>query len=161
MSDKIIHDSEVPAQGQQVITVAAFIHHTFDGVEKVFMPRRAATKKFLPNIYELPGGHVDFGEDIVDGLRREVQEELGMAITVGDPFAVFTYMNEIKQSHSIEVIYFAQFKGDLATITLQMEDHSAYVWLAESELEKLIADGGKPDNDPEIAAIKKGFRLLE
>ena len=71
---KTSHDSEIPKDGQQVITATAFIHHNFDGVEKVFLPKRAATKKFLPNINELPGGHIDFGEDIVKGLKREILE---------------------------------------------------------------------------------------
>jgi len=31
------------AKGQQVITACAFIHANFDGVEKVFLPKRAAT----------------------------------------------------------------------------------------------------------------------
>lgn len=47
------HDSEVPAHGQQVITACAFIHHTFDGVIKVFLPKRASTKKFLPNFFRI------------------------------------------------------------------------------------------------------------
>ena len=89
------HDSETPAHGQQVITVCAFIHHDFNGLQKVFLPRRATTKRFMPDIYELPGGHVDFGENIVDGLKREVKEELNMTISVGNPFYVFTYHNEV------------------------------------------------------------------
>lgn len=70
---KISHDSETPAKGQQVITACAFITRNFDGVIKVFLPRRAATKKFLPNVYEIPGGHIDFGENLTDGLKREVK----------------------------------------------------------------------------------------
>lgn len=65
----ISHDSEVLAYGQQVITAVAFIHQVIDGEQKVFLPKRAATKKFLPNVYELPGGHIDFGEDVVVGLQ--------------------------------------------------------------------------------------------
>jgi len=53
------HDSETPTHSTQVITACAFIHHTFDGVEKVFLPKRAETKKFLPGVYELPGGHIE------------------------------------------------------------------------------------------------------
>jgi 8-oxo-dGTP pyrophosphatase MutT (NUDIX family) len=97
--DKISHDSETPAVGQQVITACAFIHQKFDGVEKVFLPKRAATKKFLPSVYELPGGHIDFGENMITGLKREVLEEFGMQATIGDPFFVFTYTNEVKGSH--------------------------------------------------------------
>ena len=94
---KISHDSEILAEGQQVITVCALIYHNFEGVKKVFMPRRAATKKFLPNVYELPGGHVDFGEELIPALLREIHEEFEIDITVEEPFAAFTYLNEIKK----------------------------------------------------------------
>ncbi len=69
--NKISHDSETPKHGEQVITACAFIHHLFDGIEKVFLPRRAETKKFLPGVLELPGGHIDFGEDIMGLLPNE------------------------------------------------------------------------------------------
>lgn len=155
----IFHDSEVLAQGQQVITACAFIHQKFDGVEKVFLPRRAETKKFLPGVYEIPGGHIDYGENMVEGLKREIMEEFGMRISVGDPFASFTYMNEVKGSHSIEVIYFAVFTDPIEKITIDPEDHSEFLWVAENELEKLCTESKRGD-DPEILALHKGFALL-
>ncbi|HTE57982.1 MAG TPA: NUDIX hydrolase [Verrucomicrobiae bacterium] len=156
---KISHDSETPAHGQQVITVCAFIHHTFDGVTKVFLPKRAATKKFLPNVYNVPGGHVDYGEDLVTALKREIQEEFGKKVTVGDPFATFDYMNEIKGTHSVEIIYFAQFEDGNESIELVPEDHSSYAWIAENELESMFT-AGREANDPELTVMKKGFALL-
>lgn len=128
MEIKTSHDSEVLAAGQQVITACALIHKKFDGVEKIFLPKRADTKKFLPSVYEIPGGHIDFGEDIVDGLKREIKEEFGADIEVGDLFASFTYMNQVKGSHSIEVIYFATFTSPIEDITLHQEDHSEFVF---------------------------------
>lgn len=156
---KTQHDSEVPAQGQQVITACAFIHHNFNGVEKVFLPKRAVTKKFLPGVHELPGGHIDFGEDMKSGLKREINEEFGMNIKVGDPFYVFTYSNEIKGSHSIEVVYFATFVDPLENVQLDPEDHCEYGWFAKTELNKVI-NNIKGHDDPEIKAIAKGFQLL-
>lgn len=156
---KASHDSETPAQRQQVFTACAFIHHNFDGVEKVFLPKRASAKKFLPNVYELPGGHIDFGEEMTDGLSREIKEEFGMDIVLGDPFYVFTYTNDIKGSHSIEVIYFAQFSNDLSEITLNPEDHSEFGWFAEDELEDATTPA-KPLEDAEFVAMKKAFQLL-
>lgn len=160
--NKISHDSETPAQGKQVITACAFIHQQFDGVEKVFLPKRAATKKFLPNINELPGGHIEFGEDIVAGLKREIQEEFEMQTSVGDPFFVFTYNNPIKGSHSIEVVYFAKFVDPIENIVIHPEDHSEYGWYSFEELEnKNILIENRDKDDPETKAILKGFELLK
>jgi 8-oxo-dGTP diphosphatase len=155
----ISHDSETPAFNQQVITACAFIHQDFDGIEKVFLPKRADTKKFLPGVYELPGGHIDFGEDPVTGLAREIDEEFGMEITIGDPFYVFTYTNPIKGSHSIEVIYFARFVTELGKLALNPEDHSEYGWFSESELDN-ATNSIKGSDDLEFQAIRKGFALL-
>ena len=163
----ISHDSETPAHGQQVITACAFITYDFDGVTKVFLPKRAATKKFLPGVFELPGGHIEYGEDIEDGLKREVREELNKEIELGEPFAVFTYVNEVKGSHSIEVVYFAKWLGGIDDIALNPEDHSEYAWLSEQEVRDRRAEivpesqvQYLSDDDPEYLAILKGFQNL-
>ncbi len=158
--NKVSHDSETPAHGQQVITVCAFIHHNFDGIEKVFLPKRAATKKFLPNVCNIPGGHVDYGEDLVTALKREIREEFNKDIVVGDPFAAFTYTNEVKGSHSVEIAYFAQFADGIDGIELVLEDHSTYTWVAESELETVYLEG-REANDSEFIVMQKGFALLQ
>lgn len=155
----ISHDSETLARGQQVITACAFIHRFEDGEEKVFLAKRADTKKFRPGVYELPGGHIDFGEDIVEGLKREIHEEFGMEIEVGDPYCAFTYSNLVKGSHSIEVIFFAKFITDIDTISLNPEDHSAFGWFGESELEQSYTEAKGADDDEHVA-VKKGFSLL-
>ncbi len=159
METKISHDSETAAYGQQVITACALLHKEFDGVIKVFLPKRADTKKFLPGVYEIPGGHIDFGEDIVTGLKREIKEEFGADISVGDPFASFTYTNEVKGSHSVEVIYFAAFTSPFEAIEFHPDDHSEYGWFAENELDKVVSTN-KRNDDPEIQAIRRAFELL-
>lgn len=165
---KTSHDSEVPAHGQQVITACAFIHHHFDGVQKVFLPKRAATKKFLPGMFELPGGHIDYGENITEGLKREIMEEHQMEIEVGDSFSVFDYINEVKGSHSVQVNYFAQFIGDIDDITINPEDHSEFDWFTAEDVvrrrEEIVPNIVVPHayaDDPEYLAIIRGFELLE
>ena len=155
---KTQHDSETPAHGQQVMVACAFIHHNFDGAEKVYLAQRAMTKKFYPGVFELPGGHVDFGEDIVAGLKREVREELGKELSVGDPFSVFTYLNEVKGAHSIEVCYFAEFAGALDDVQLSPEDHMAGGWFAADEFDRFRVN--RADDDPELSVIQRGFELL-
>lgn len=93
------------------------------------------------------------------GLRREIDEEFAMEIAVGDPFYVFTYTNDIKGSHSIEVIYFATFTSDIDKIEIHPEDHSEYGWFAEDELASAYTDN-KDVDDVEFVAARKGFALL-
>ncbi len=169
---QISHDSEKAAHGQQVFTAVAFIHRKHNGIDQLFLAKRAATKKFLPDVYELPGGHIDYGEDMVIGLKREVQEEFAMDIQVGDPFYVYTYENVIKGSHSIEVAYFAMFTSPEENIVIHPEDHSSYDWFTEDQVREIIADSRRgvalmdsikiTDNiDHEVLVMLKGFDLLK
>lgn len=150
------HDGATSMEDKQAITACAFIHHNFNGVEKVFLSKRAKTKKFLPGNFETPGGHIDFGEDIRQGLKREVMEEHGMNISIGDPFAVFTYNNDVKKSHSVEVMYFAKFTDPIENIKINPEDHSEFIWVSENEIPEI----GKISLE-EHRDIKRGFELLK
>ncbi len=161
MSNQLIHDSETPAAGQQVITACAFIHRRLEGEHQLFLAKRAATKKFLPDVYELPGGHIDFGEDLVAGLQREILEEFQMNVRVGDPFAAFAYHNPVKGSHSVEVIYFAQFEDPIEKIRFDASDHSGFGWFSKKELPEIEDQAKGVPGDPEWSVIYRGFDLLE
>ncbi len=155
---KTVHDSETPAHGQQVIVACAFIYHDFNGVTKVYLPQRSMHKKFYPGVYELPGGHIDFGEDIVAGLKREIREELGKEISVGDAFSVFTYMNKIKGAHCVEVSYFAQFEDGIKDIQFSVDDHMDGGWFSEDQSEEFAVN--RQPYDDELKVIQRGFELL-
>jgi len=154
---KTTHDSETSANGQQVITACAFIFKVVDNEPLLFLPKRASTKKFLPNKYELPGGHINFGETLDEGLKREIQEEFGMDIEIGKCFYAFTYLNNIKGSHSVEIIYYARFASPESSLQLNPEDHSEYKWVSLDQYKELVQD----DADNEYRAIMEGFAILK
>lgn len=82
-----------------------------------------------------------------------------MDISVGDPFHVFTYLNQIKDSHSIEVVYFATFVNPIENIKIHPEDHSEYGWFSEDGLDTVMNNTGT--TDLEFQGILKGFALLK
>jgi len=137
---------------RQKITVCAFIHKE----DRLLIAKRAATKKFLPNKYELLGGHVEFGETAEEALKRELLEEIKVNITIEMPFHTFTYLTDNEETHCLEIDYFAYLDPADQEIKINPSDHSEYKWIKESEVSKYL-----DETDDERKAIESGFRLLK
>jgi 8-oxo-dGTP pyrophosphatase MutT (NUDIX family) len=59
--------------------------------QSVLLVRKSADDPNQPGLWEVPGGRMQFGENINDHLRREVFEEVGLDVTPGDPFHVWEW----------------------------------------------------------------------
>lgn len=155
------HDSEIWTPNQQVITAVALIHRVIKGKPHVLMMRRAETKKFKPGVFELLGGHAEFGEELEACLAREVREEINRGIVVGKPFDAFTYVNEIRGTHSVEVVYAAQFTDGLDpdAIEINPDDHSGIAWISLDTMNEVYTETKGPD-DREMQAVRRGLMLL-
>ena len=134
----------------QIMVASAFIHK--DG--KVLIAKRAASKSFLPDRWEVPGGQVEFGESIEVAIAREIQEEIHVDIVVGDPFYTFTYLPE-PDIQGIEVDCFATLTDSSQEIILNPEDHSEYTWISEAEIDTYF-----PADDWTGKALKRDLVYL-
>ncbi|RME79141.1 MAG: NUDIX domain-containing protein [Methanobacteriota archaeon] len=62
---------------------------------KVLILKRKQSDDFLPGLWELPSGKVEDGEDLIEALNREVEEETSQRIKrVTDYAGHFDYLSK-------------------------------------------------------------------
>jgi ADP-ribose pyrophosphatase YjhB (NUDIX family) len=69
------------------VCVGAGLFH----VDRVPLLRRALTRTAFPVAWDIPGGHVEKGEELRRELRREMREETEYSALVGPPFYAGTF----------------------------------------------------------------------
>jgi 8-oxo-dGTP diphosphatase len=97
---------------------------------------------------DFPGGKIQEGEardgdasSLAEPLKREVREETGLEIEVGDPFAVW-YHEFPKESRNYgKVVYLVGFKCKYISGEVKLSDeHDKYQWV-NKENYKEVDDG--------------------
>jgi 8-oxo-dGTP diphosphatase len=112
--------------GSFVVAVAAVV---FDG-ERVLAMRRAATKDAGAGLWETLSGRVEPGEQPLDALTREIDEECGLAVRV-DPRPVDAYVARRNEEPMLVVVYRAdRVSGEVR----RSEEHDAHAWWTPAEL---------------------------
>jgi len=99
--------------------------------EKVIVLKRSSDDNFRPGTYDLPGGKVEHGENPILGLKREVEEEIGLMINVIAPTRIWDFV--IDDTHTIGITYFCRLIGGSEKLS---HEHDGYEWIKLSEIEK-------------------------
>jgi 8-oxo-dGTP pyrophosphatase MutT (NUDIX family) len=86
--------------------------------------------------WELPGGRLDPGEDVLEGLRREIAEETALAPTVDEPVHNVTWRNDADRGRF--ATYFRCSTSERA-VTLS-EEHTDYRWTTPGEARETLSD---------------------
>lgn len=112
--------------------------------EKLLVVKRNENDDLYPGAWEFPGGHLENGETLKQGLKRELQEEIGFT----DDFKpiITHYYDEIKEKngelvHDLEIDFIVNVDSSALTIKLS-EEHCDYAWVTKDSdyLDDFIKD---------------------
>ena len=115
------------------VAVIAFVTHR----DKVLLIRRAVDP--AKGKWALPGGYMDAGEMPEEALHRELDEEVGLDVTITRLLEIFPMESPGQPSRGIVLAYEAEPDSD-DLITLQSRDDvSAAGWFGPDELPLEVA----------------------
>jgi ADP-ribose pyrophosphatase YjhB (NUDIX family) len=119
--------------------------------DRILMAQRG--KEPLKNWWSLPGGALELGESLADGVRREVREETGLEIR---PLGVLEIFERIMRDasgapeyHYVLIDYVCRITGGELRAG---DDVCAVEWVRQPDLAKLQITEGT------LRVIEKGFR---
>ncbi len=79
-------------------------------------------------LWSLPGGRLETGEYLADAVRREVAEETGLSVTVGELVGIFEVVGD---PHYVILDFFARAEGEIKPQASSDVDEVRWVPLGE------------------------------
>src|SRR5512135_2272853 len=79
-----------------------------DAQGRLFMARRGPKAKNERGLWEFPGGSVEFGETLAQALQREIREEYGAEISVGELVDVADHILPQEHQHWVSPSFVCQ-----------------------------------------------------
>ena len=134
--------AEAEAAGRRCV-VGALVR---DARGRVFVHRRGPNRVWLPNGWDVLGGHVEAGESLLEALAREITEESGWHM-IGTPRLLFTADWESNEdgipNRRREFDFLVEVQGDVAHPRLERPQHTEYRWIGPEELGLLDENQGR------------------
>lgn len=109
--------------------VSAWIMN-YDG--KILMQKRSLMKKKNPGLWSKTGGHVDYGEDVLTAIKREVLEEIGLKVDNYEFINLLKNDKENEKYFAYGYIIFTSLKED--EFILQKEEVDSVKYFSIEEL---------------------------
>ena len=100
---------------------------------RLFLARRGEEARNERGLWEFPGGAVEFGERLEDALAREMSEEFGVQIVVGELLDVVDHILPAEGQHWVSPTYLCRIRSGEPRI-LEPNKCSAIGWFLPGEI---------------------------
>lgn len=114
------------------IAVSAFIVKA----HKLLVLKRGDNESFLPNTWEVPGGGMESGESIQEGVARETKEEAGLDILPGRLFGYFEYLDGEGRS-TVNLNFLCQTINEFQDLDLSKGEMAEGRWITLETLDEI------------------------
>ena len=104
-----------------------------DDQGRLFLARRGPNAKNERGLWEFPGGAVERGERLADALRREIREEYGIEIAVGDLLDVVDHILPEEGQHWVSPAYLCRIVSGTPAI-LEPDKCAEIGWFAPADV---------------------------
>lgn len=85
--------------------------------------------------WDLPGGRIQFGESPEETLRREVMEELGQDVAIGQPLGAWWFFRKIDGDQVVCLTYQCTIDNLKLRLPKQQDENIAgYEWVAKADM---------------------------
>jgi len=85
-------------------------------------------------VYNLPGGNLELGEHLSDALAREMQEELGIEVSVGEMILVGEIYIEERKKHTLHLLFEGKITVGVPTLNPKETSAISIKWLTINDL---------------------------
>ena len=97
--------------------------------KKILLLKRSRGEDIGIGTWENAGGKVEPGESLEEALRREIREEAGLSVTVGE-LAYASYVSDM-----IILVYYCTPESNEVILS---PEHSDFRWVGRLECQKLV-----------------------
>ena len=108
----------------------------------ILVQRRALSKKLNPGKWDISlAGHVDSGEESLEGCIRETREELGLETKKAD----YTFMREyvLEIGWELAQVYLLKLNKSASEMKLRVEEVAEVRWLSYGEFVQIVGSDNK------------------
>lgn len=105
----------------------------FNSVGEILTMRRSKTAPSRPLHWDFPGGVLEFGEDLIKGIAREVKEEAGLKVKKFEFMDAASGFND-NEEFWVTICYVAFVSKPKIVLSYE---HDCYLWIKPQKFQTL------------------------